>query len=348
MGEEAFYFPLFLQLLLDQFNNTSMKPFLNRLTMTVLTTVIVVIFSEKMYWFPQGYVIGELILFYGVMVYVCLWALDYFRVKGLAAQALIAALFAFLVEGILTPVLFEGGPFDPFMPAYFIGWHGGISWIFGVVLLRTWLVEGRTTPLVIGCTAVGIMWGLWSLTYWLPGNAADFAGDARWSIASFSLYALAFTSLLIVAHALLGSGGWVTTFKPSRWEKGVVVLFILFFYATLSFPAAPLGWIKLGLLLAVLAVPLTIRRERTAPLSNLRHLQGHINPIRLPILLLMPALATAVYGLAEYVQPADDLLLLILELHPLFMIGLGIALLGWGVISVSWPRRPAVLAPQGD
>ncbi len=49
-----------------------------RLIFVTLSTAIVVFFSEKAFWYPQGFILGELILFYAIPIYACLWALDHF------------------------------------------------------------------------------------------------------------------------------------------------------------------------------------------------------------------------------------------------------------------------------
>jgi hypothetical protein len=63
---------------------------------TGLTTVILVFFSEKVYWYVQGYAYAELVLYYAFPVYACLWTIDHFRVRRLPALVLVAALYALL------------------------------------------------------------------------------------------------------------------------------------------------------------------------------------------------------------------------------------------------------------
>ena len=96
----------------------------------------------------SGDAIGGLILFYTFPVYACLWVVDYFRVRRLSALVLAAALFVFLVEGVLTPAIYEAGLFDPVIPALTIGWHGLLSVIFGWYCLRKWLISGQWGRLI--------------------------------------------------------------------------------------------------------------------------------------------------------------------------------------------------------
>ncbi|WP_420644474.1 hypothetical protein [Candidatus Leptofilum sp.] len=309
-----------------------MNQLLKRFAFVLLVTAVHVFFSEKMYWYPQGYAIVELILFYSVVVYACVWAVDSFCVQELPQVFLIAGLFAFLTEGVLTPVIFEAGLLNPLMASYFVGWHGLLSVVFGWYLVRKWLRFGQWQRLLLGCTLAGLLWGSWSITYWLPKTFADFASPGQWPIAEFGLHAFAFTLMLVGAHWLLGRGAWLPSFKPSRMERVLLGLILLFFYGTLSFPAAPLGFIPLAVLVTAVCLPLYFHRRRTDAGSLLQSLSGKIQMRYLPILFVMPGLATAVYALATVLQPSEDSLRLILELTPLGQALVGAICFIWAMI----------------
>jgi hypothetical protein len=297
---------------------------IQRLLFVTLSTVVAVFFSEKAYWYPQGYAILELILFYAFPVYATLWALDYFRVRRLPGVVLIGALYAFLVEGVLTPVLFEGGLFSPIMPAYFVGWHGLLSIVFGWFLLRRWLVRGQWARVALSATLVGVFWGAWSITYWLPENFEEFARPGQWPTADFALHALLFTGLLMLAHGVLGRVAWPAQVRPTRLEALIVGGGLLFFYATLSFPGAPLGAVTLIPLLGFTLLPLALKRRRRKDAPTLYDdLAGRVRPAHLLGLLLMPLAATGVYGLAVFLAPAPDQLRAIQELFTLFQLTAG-------------------------
>lgn len=85
------------------------KPLINRIAFVLLSSTIMVFFSEKSFWYIQGYAIVELVLFYAVPVAACLWVIDFFQVQRLSGVVLVGGLFGFLVEGILTPILYEAG-----------------------------------------------------------------------------------------------------------------------------------------------------------------------------------------------------------------------------------------------
>ncbi|GJM41420.1 MAG: hypothetical protein DHS20C20_17020 [Ardenticatenaceae bacterium] len=318
---------------------------IKRLFFVLLVTAVLVFFSEKMYWYPQGYVIAELILFYGVVGYACLWTIDYFRVERLPQLILVAGLYAFLTEGVLTPVIFEGGLFNPLMASYFIGWHGMLSVLFGFYLLRKWLRYGQWQRLLLGSVLVGFLWGIWSITYWLPETFADFASSGQWTVVEFGLHAFTFTLMLVAAHWLLGRGGWQPLFKPSLTERILLGLTLLFFFATLSFPAAPLGIISLMLLVTAVCLPLYFHRRRTAAGSLLKTLNGRIQARYLPILFVMPGLATAVYALATTLNPAEETLQAIVELLPLAQAALGLGLFLWALVTTLRSGRSVLPSP---
>lgn len=320
-----------------------MKQVISRLLFVILSTAVMVFFSEKAFWYPQGYAIAELILFYGVIVFAVMWMIDFFRVKRLASLVLIAAMFAFLTEGVLTPILYEAGLFDPLLPAYFIGWHGLLGVVFGWYFLRKWLLRGAWLKLISGAVLFGLFWGMWAITYWLPENFDGFARPGQWPTVDFGLHALTFTLMLMAAHWLLGRSGWQTEFKPSRYEKWVLAAALLFLYATLSFPAAPLGFLKLGVLTVVTLLPLWANRRREEEGSLLADLSGAVSIKRLLPLLLMPLLATAVYGAAASFQLSEDLIRTILELTPLVQGLAGFVAFVWALVVTI---RPSPTAPK--
>ena len=298
-----------------------------------------VFFSEKMYWYPQGYAIGELLLFYAFPVYATLWASDFFRVRRLSAVVLIAALYGFLIEGVLTPVMFEGGLLSPFMPAYFVGWHGLLAFVFGWLLLRRWLVTGRWGRILLSSIVVGLAWGAWATTFWLPENQSGYPFPGQWPVADFGRHALTFTLLLAAAHWLLGRGGWLTAFQPSRGERGLLLTALVFFYATLSFPGMPLGLLALLPLLGLIGGVLWLNRRREPAASLLADLDGRVRLGHVACLLAMPAAATAVYAVSRAAAPGDEALRALLELGNLLIMGGGGLAFVWALAATAWPRR---------
>jgi hypothetical protein len=285
-----------------------MKNLLNRLLFVFLSTTIMVFFSEKAYWYTQGYALGELILFYAFPVFAGLWAIERFRVDRLAPLVLISGLFAFLVEGVLTNVIYEAGLLDPIMPAYFIGWHGLLSVVFGWVLIRQWLVQGQWQRILFGATAFGLFWGAWSLTFWLPENINDPDTIAhvletgvpagQWPVSDFALYTFTFTVVLMLAHWLLGRGFWPREFKPGRIETGIFFGALALYFAVNVLWANPLALFKMAALLGVILWGLRFSTRIQSSHNIYEKLAGRVTSTQLAGLLAMPVAATGVYALA--------------------------------------------------
>ncbi len=319
-----------------------MKEFLKRILFVVLTSTTFVFFSEKAYWYVQGYALAELVLVYAFPVFAALWAIERFRVNRLAPLVLVSAVFAFLVEGVLTPVLYEAGLLDPVMPAYFVGWHGLFSVVFGWYLIRKWLVQEKWQRILLGATAFGLFWGTWSLTFWLPENVNDpdflaHAADTgvpagKWPVADFALYAFTFTVFLMLAHWLLGRGIWPREFKPSRAEIGVVFGALLLYFTVGVMWAIPLAVLKIAVLLGVVFAALR-RFGQTSPHTLYQELAGQVSSTHLLVLLAMPLAATAVYGLAAALPIPETFIRGLLEGIPALQALVGGALFLWAMIA---------------
>ena len=192
---------------------TRLRSVLGRVLFAALSAAVLLVFSEKLYWYVTGYSVLDLLCGYFFPAFVLLWLVDAFRVRRPAAVFLAGAVFGFVAEGMLTNTLYAGGPLALFSASYTpLAWHAPLSVVFGWWWLRRELVAGRGRWLALGCAVVGGLWGLWALAWWLPENAADAALLAqgarlgRWPVADFALHAATFTALLALAHWLLGRG----------------------------------------------------------------------------------------------------------------------------------------------
>jgi hypothetical protein len=273
-----------------------------------------VFFSEKTYWYPPGYELLGLVLFYAFPTFVCLWAIQTFRVRSLAPLFLCGALFGLIVEGVITTVVYEGGWSWVHVSYTPLAWHAPLSVVFGWYYLRKLLLQGNTIRLAGVSAAYGVFWGAWSLVYWLPENINDPAFLAEgivggaWPIASFALYTFTFTGVLAICHWLLGRGIWMSEFKPSRIETGLVWLIIVAYFVFITVPQVPIVWLKLSIIVGVIFLALwsNYRRERRA--SVFKELEGPIGASQVLALFSMPLAATAVYGIATVLQPAESLI----------------------------------------
>ena len=299
-------------------NKKTISNLLNRLLFVLLSATIMVFFSEKTFWYIQGYAIVELVLFYTVPVVVCLWTIDAFQIQRFSGVVLVGALFGFLVEGVLTPVIYEAGLLDPVMPAYFIGWHGLLSLVLGWFLIRKWLIEEKWKSLLLGGSLFGLFWGLWSLPYRLPESVQDFSAlvnqgenfiPGAWPVPDYVFYTTVFTGMLMAGHWLLGRGFWQKSFKMNKWEIGIIFFITVGLFGIQVFPIMPQAILKLTVLIALVLVPLQImKKQQTTDESIFYGLKGSVRFSQTLPLLVIPLVASLVYSLAEILPPSNGFL----------------------------------------
>lgn len=289
-----------------------------RLSFVVLSAAIVVVSSEKFYWYPQGFTaVGfvELSAFYALPVAATLWVIERYNINRPWPILLASGIFALGVEGIITPVLYEDGPV-PALALYFFAWHGVLSFGFCWYLARRWALTGCRTRLAMGSALYGAAWGLWSVTYWRTESIEEFetenaAGDAswdpgQWGVPKFALYAATFTAVLITAHWLLGFV-WPTDWQTTRrWNLATALLLAAgLALITITIPWAPL---KLGLLGWLIVRQLRRAGTGSARLTVFDALQGRPTLVQLAPLCLLAAVAVAVYAAAAAFEPTTAVL----------------------------------------
>jgi len=316
-----------------------LKFFLQRLFFVLLTTAVLVFFSEKVFWYVQGYAFGGLILYYAIPVAVCLGVIDHFRVHDLSGMILVGALFGFLVEGVLTPVIYEAGLLDPIMPVYFIAWHGLLSIVFGWYWIRKTLTGDQAWKMLPGGAGIGFFWGIWSLTFRLPESIQEYQAlvldgenwlPGPWPVVDFLLYALVFSLLLMLAHSLLRGKIWQSTFRLKTWEKVLLIGLLVFIFVAQVGWVYPLAVLKLVGLILLVMVPLEINRRKSGNRTSLlTKLSDDISPKKIWLLLIIPFFAVLVYGVDRIFPIPESLLRDYYLLLPILQALLGTAAYLW-------------------
>jgi len=326
-----------------------LRPALGRIAFALLSAAILLVFSEKLFWYVTGYGILDLLVGYFFPATILLAVVAAFRVRRPAAVFLAGAVFGFVAEGMLTSTLYEGGPLAWFSASYTpLAWHAPLSVFFGWWWLRRELIAGRAWRVALGGAAVGLLWGLWAMAWWLPENTADptlLAQGARlgqWPVPAFALHAFTFTALLAVAHWLLGRGGWQKAFRPSLVEGVFVAGGLLVFFAALVLPAYPWAPLRLLVLVGVTLLGLYVNKRRERPGSALSDLAGPAQPRALVALVAMPTAAVAVYAAGAALEPSAAVIRAITA----YGLVLGTAVLGWlafvaALLLTLWPRLPS-------
>jgi len=77
-----------------------------RFVFLMITGAIVSVSSERMFWYWSSNPLDhfEMALYYGAAAAAVLWVIQRFKVNSLSSLLLVAPIFAYMVEGIITPI----------------------------------------------------------------------------------------------------------------------------------------------------------------------------------------------------------------------------------------------------
>lgn len=328
---------------------------LRRVLLAATTGYILCFFSE-LYFFNEGPAhtgaaaaasdpaelfafVAEMTLYYGAWAFILLWTIDRFRVRSVWALFLAGAVFGWLTEGTIVPVIYEAVPGTIAWPS--LGWHALVDVLLGWygirLLLRRnnpWLTLAATVPL-------GLFWGVWSTWFW----RSDYA-DRTPPIdpASFALFSSVFGLLCVAAFALQTRFAG-REFRPTNWEGGVVVAWILFCFGVVVVPSYLLLSAMLPALLGVSYLALARNQKWERRENVIATLDGPVDLVNYAILGLMCPLASTSYALMYYNGLRWPLAETLCPLLTLVATGMFVASL---VITTTRGRSSPALAPAGE
>ena len=270
-------------------------------------------------------------------------AIAWFRVSTAWALLLVTPLYAYVTEGVLTPVMYGGGPFVPFFPAWFAAWHGlGAIFVFWYCV-RRWLVAGAWKLISALAAGVGVFWGVWASTLRLPEQVEDPDMVADIGLLTvlgpreFAMYTALITTVLVVAHLGLDRVWprcWSVGNRSTR--SGTIVVTMLAAVWTIVVPWALPMFVVYGLLQVR-----SPRRHRAASVGpNLvERLAGPIDVRHLAPLLLIVPTASVAY-LAVWMAGPSDLVLRVIYYGTISVQ----AVIGCVVTVMAWRRSGQVAA----
>ena len=96
-----------------------------------LSALLMVMASERVYWYWGGVTVESVLIlaaFYSLPAAAGLWALSLTRSTKLHQVVLAGAIFGFVVEGVITTVVYADGAL-PVFAAMFVGWHGMVAFV---------------------------------------------------------------------------------------------------------------------------------------------------------------------------------------------------------------------------
>ncbi len=302
-----------------------------------LSSLILVMGSERAYWTLGGLSLDTLVvvpLFYMIPAGVLLWLMTHARVADPAQMVLAGAVYAFVVEGVLTPVVYSDGPW-PTLALMFVGWHGLIATVGFWYLIRRWLVEGDLRRLGIAAGGFGVFWGIWSVTWTLPDSfgtdPAELAEFSHWvgplDPNGYAAYVFGVGLILAAAHWLIGFV-WPIGIRLGRRTTVTVLAVAGLYHVVTVLPAVPWAPLKL----AALTLPMwwLLRRpsSRSAP-TLITRLGGRVPGRHAALILVMPATAAVTYRLVWPLAGAPDTVQAIFNLQVSVQVIAGAAALIW-------------------
>lgn len=302
-------------------NGTGLRRRTRRLTNLVavsafvyLSSIIMVMASERVYWFWAGLDFESVFLlgaFYVIPASVGIWAVALTPAKRPYQVVLAGAIFAFVVEGVLTPIIYGDGPL-PIMAAMFVGWHGLISFVGFWYLTRTWLVNGETGRLSIVAAGFGSFWGVWAVVSAVtdPPETAEIGFDATLlAPGGFARYALAVGATFALAHWLIGYV-WPVGWRPSKFSTWAIATIAVAYMVVAVLPAVIWAPIKLAVLIGGTWLLIRLSRMQVSQdePSIIDKLNGHPRLRRIAPILLMPLTAALAYAATWAVRGYGELM----------------------------------------
>lgn len=280
-----------------------------------LSAVLMVMASERVYWYWAGFtaesVLGSAAV-YLIPVTAALWTLALASAARLHQVILGAAVYAFVTEGVVTPIIYADGPL-PVLAAMFVGWHGLVALVGFWYLTRRWLLEGNLRRLTWVAAAFGVGWGVWAASSSAaeppePELIEQGFDPTVLSAGRFAVYAMAVGVTFSVAHWLIGFV-WPGRWRPGRASTVLVVIAATAYMSLAVLPGVVWAPLKLAVFLGGTLWLLSKARRSTADeMSVFEELVGHVPIHRVAVLLIMPLGAAGTYAGVDALALTTDVL----------------------------------------
>lgn len=265
--------------------------FFLRLALALTTGVIFVCWSELAFWARPfaGTSPAEMVpttVACSIAAYLFLAIVDRFQARSAEAVFLAGALFGWFVEGVIVQTMYEDLPLSISFTG--LAWHAAITVMLGWRLVPRVLAGGRMAARLGLSGALGIAFGLWSMTWWVEAPPAT-------PPIAFAGYTFAVTILLAAAYAV-SSRLAHHRLEPSRLEWLALAAIVLALFAFGAVPAAPVAIVILPPLAGLVLLGL----RRTLNASDSARPLPAVGPLRwagLAALLLIPLTASATYAI---------------------------------------------------
>lgn len=277
--------------------------FIKRVLFVLITGYIAFFFSERVFWSfwrVGADTVGDSIFLtwigYSLGVYVMLWLIHVFRVRDTWGLFLAAAVFGWIMEGIIAMTTFGNNGMPMYMTISFtaLSWHALLTMLIVWYWYRVVLEEGNRVRIITWSSAIGMFWGLWSLAWEL--ETPPIVASAE----NFAIHAFIITLFFVVSHWIWSYMGPIT-FAPSFLEKIALVVLFSFVFIVQTVPTVPISLVVLPILLALSFMGLWWNKIRTS--SEEKDIVQQLgNPVRsfyYPFIFIIPVVATLIFTIAK-------------------------------------------------
>jgi len=299
----------------------NMKKALQTLLYSLCAGLVVVYYSESMFWSGlerklDGLEFGLTALVYSIVFYLVLLIADKLQVQTPAGWFLLGAIYGWLVEGVIVQTTYEALPLTISWTA--LGWHAPISVLAGWYGMRWCLRQGWRSTL-LACIGLGLFQGVWSLGWWQEQftNPSSVIGTQTDVLLSNLILGVTLVAGYWGADRLHAAAP-----RFGRVGFGLVTGFLTLWFVIVTVPLYPIALVVLPACLLVAIIPLWRKRTRGAKETPT---PTKISAIRYLMILLIPLIASGLYALLSN-QQFELQALFGMILIPLGFIGLIVSL----------------------
>lgn len=320
---------------------------LKTLTWICSCALAAVMASERLYWYWSGIdadSLSVLTAFYAVGTATAFWMLS--RVPGGGARRAVfgGAMFALIVEGIITPVVYEDGPL-PILFLMFLGWHGLLAFVGFIYTIRRWALLERSRVMAIAAMSTGACWGVWAVSSAVTDRetAAEFALDGAsarvLAPGEFAVYAAWVGVVLVGAHLVMDRTWPRIGWRPSRFGVFATVAVVVGFGLLMVVPVVPWAPLKLAVLAWMIQRLFRRSAASTGQPTVIDELAGRIRARSLLPVLLLPIAASMTYAGLWALRDASSLAIVFWSLVGL-QVAAGLAAASWVIYRSHSLDRP--------
>lgn len=271
----------------------------------VIATVPMVIVSENMFYYIAEPIWSN-IFWYAFAAASAFWAIEHFSIRRVVPLFLAGAIFGWVVEGVLVPLIYGHPLFISWTP---LAWHAPLSFMLLWYYFRKWSLENAWLKILITSSLLGLFWATWAIVLWLPPGFVPEGGEIADQLiltsGEFTLYAFTYGLTVIAAHLLLGFF-WPKQYKPGKIFNVLVAVCVFGYFILNIVILSGIIWapLYLGILFFILWIALKKNKQNEIGPSAFADLEGHAKVPSLIAMATLPIVASLTYWFLTIIQPS--------------------------------------------